>query len=245
MIPVPNQQIKSVFYVFKGNEMTFLRRLSCTISFFIFMAMGNIAYAGIPVIDGANLAQAIMQVQAWAQQYQQMVQQFQQLQQQYSSLNGVRGMANLVNNPALRQYLPADYSTILNSGYGNWAQIRATAKLVGIENTSLNPGSDAGKAFEAGAKQAALNRATSEDAYAKASQRFNDIQVLLDKVNDSPDAKDMADLQGRIQAEQVMMQNESVKLAMLGQLAQAQRDLQQQQSREISIKALSGSPPRF
>lgn len=229
-----------------------LKKMFGTIAIILGVSVGNIAYAGIPVIDGSSiavqqmsLAQAIQQVAAWAQQYEQMVQQFQQMQQQYSSLNGVRGMANLVNNPALRQYLPPDYQSILNNGYGNWAQIRAASKLVGIENTSLNAGSDAGKAFEASAKQAALNRATSEDAYAKASQRFSDIQVLLDKVNDAPDAKDIADLQGRIQAEQVMMQNENAKLAMLSQLAQAQRDLQQQQAREISIKALSGSPPRF
>ena len=31
---------------------------------------GGQAFAGIPVIDGANLAQAIQQVMAWAQQYQ-------------------------------------------------------------------------------------------------------------------------------------------------------------------------------
>lgn len=224
----------------------------CTVLLALFLFVGSRAHAGIPVIDVTSvavqqtqLAQAIQQVVAWGQQYQQMVQQFQQMQQQYTSLNGARGMANLVNNPALRQYLPSDYQAILNNGYGNWAQVRAAAKLVGIENTSLNAGSDAGKAFEATAKQAALNRATTEDAYKQASQRFSTIQVLLDKVNDAPDAKDIADLQARIQAEQVMVQNESVKLAMLGQLAQAQRDLQQQQAREISIKALRGSPPRF
>jgi len=55
-----------------------------------------------------------------------------------------------------------------------------------------------------------------EDGYNQASQRFSSIQVLLDKVNAAPDQKDIADLQARIQAEQVMMQNESTKLAMLG-----------------------------
>jgi type IV secretion system protein VirB5 len=76
-----------------------------------------------------------------------------------------------------------------------------------------------------------------------ASQRFADIQVLLDKVNDAPDPKDMADLQGRIQAEQVMMANEQNKLNMMSYLAQAQRDIQQQQSREISMKATKGTLP--
>ena len=39
------------------------------------LGIGNAAHAGIPVIDGAAIAQAVLQVQSWAQQYQQMVQQ--------------------------------------------------------------------------------------------------------------------------------------------------------------------------
>lgn len=223
--------------------MKMLKKLFCTFAVIFSLSMGSAAQAGVPVIDGANLAQAILQVQSWAQQYNQMVQQFTQMQAQFTSLNGSRGMASLVNNPALRQYLPADYQTILSSGYGNSAAIRAASKLYGIESTTLGAGTDTAKAFESVAKQASINRATTEDAYKKASERFTDIQVLLDKVNAAPDAKDIADLQGRIQAEQVMMQNENTKLAMLGQLAQAQRDLQQQQSREISMKSGKGGLP--
>jgi hypothetical protein len=42
-----------------------------------------------------------------------------------------------------------------------------------------------------------------------------------------------------------MMQNESTKLAMLGQLAQAQRDLSNQQAMEIGMKSTRGDVPRF
>ena len=201
--------------------------------------------AGIPVIDAANLAQQIQQVTAWATQFQQMAAQFQILQQQANSLNGSRGMANLVNDPALRQYLPADYQTILNNGYGNAAQIRAAAKIFGIDNTPLDPASDAAQAFAASADQAALHRATMEAAYRQASARFADIQVLLDRVNAAPEAKDIADLQARIQAEQVMLQNETIKLTMLAQLQQAQRDLALQRAAEIRMKATQGDVPRF
>jgi type IV secretion system protein VirB5 len=225
--------------------MNALKKLLGAFALLFGLAAGNSAQAGIPVIDGANLAQAIIQVQSWAQQYQQMVQQIQQMQQQYNSISGIRNMGSLVNNPAARQYLPSDYSTILSQGVGNWQAIYNAAKKFDIGNSSLSGSSDVAQAFQAVAKQAAINRAGAELAYSTASQRFSDIQVLLDKVNNAPDAKDMADLQGRIQAEQVMMQNEANKLQMLQQLASAQRDLQNQQAREISLKALSGSPPRF
>jgi type IV secretion system protein VirB5 len=225
--------------------MNALKKLLGAFALLFGLAAGNSAQAGIPVIDGANLAQAIIQVQSWAQQYQQMVQQIQQMQQQYNSISGIRNMGSLVNNPAARQYLPSDYSTILSQGVGNWQAIYNAAKKFDVGNSSLSGSSDVAQAFQAVAKQAAINRAGAELAYSTASQRFSDIQVLLDKVNNAPDAKDMADLQGRIQAEQVMMQNEANKLQMLQQLASAQRDLQNQQAREISLKALSGSPPRF
>lgn len=222
-----------------------LKRLFGAFALAFGMAAGNAAHAGIPVIDGANLAQAIQQVTAWAQQYQQMVEQIEQMQQAYNNLNGVRNMGSLVNNPASRKYLPDDYQTILSNGVGQWEAIRDAARKFDMATSSLAASSDAAQAFEQVAKQAAINRAGAEEAYKMASYRFSDIQVLLDRVNSAPDAKDIADLQGRIQAEQVMMQNEANKLQMLAQLASAQRDLQSQQAREISMKALKGSPPRF
>ncbi len=225
--------------------MNMRKKLLGIAALFFGLSVGNASHAGIPVIDATSIAQQVQQVIAWGKQAQQMIEQLDQMKRQYQNLNGVRGMASLANNPAARQYLPADYQTILNNGIGNWATIRATAKVIGIEDTGLLAGSDVAKAFEGMAKQAAINRATSEEAYKEASRRFADIQVLLDMVNATPDAKDIADLQGRIQAEQVMMQNEANKLQMLAQLSQSQRDLQQQQAREISIKALNGSPPRF
>ena len=214
-----------------------LKKLACTCIAVVGLTAGSTAYAGgIPVIDIASIAK---QVAVWTAQYGQMVEQFNQMKKEFDSLNGSRGMANLVNDPASRKYLPADYQSILSSGYGNSASIRSSAKVYGLEETTLDTGSDLGKAFESNAKQGAINRATAEDAYKKASERFDAIQVLLDKVNDAPDAKDVADLQARIQAEQVMMQNEQTKLQMLAQLASAQRDLQEQKAKEISLKQYS------
>jgi len=69
--------------------------------------------------------------------------------------------------------------------------------------------------------QLAIDEAMALESYKQASRRFGDIQVLLDKINDAsiPDAKDMVDLQARIQAEQVMMQNEASKIAMMKNFA--------------------------
>src|ERR1700676_2037088 len=69
------------------------------------------ACAGMPVIDVANLAQAIQQVLSWGQQLQGMTQQYQQLQSTYNSLTGPRGMQALLPvSLANRNYLPANYA---------------------------------------------------------------------------------------------------------------------------------------
>lgn len=215
----------------------------------------NSAFAGIPVIDASNLAQQIQQVVSWGQQLQQMAAQLQQMESTFNSLNGVRGMANLVNDVNLRKYLPSDWQQTMNLMNNNGGQfagisgsisaIKAAAKIADIADTGLDPNSSAGKAFQASQNQAALNRALGEEGYRQASSRIDSIQQLLDKVNNAPDQKDMLDLQGRIQAEQAMLQNEQIKLALMTQLQQAQRDLQQQQAREISMKSGKGGVPRF
>ena len=71
------------------------------------------AHAGVPVIDVANLAQAIQQVISWGQQLEGMVQQYAQLQSTYSSLTGPRGMQSLVPIALTqRNYLPATYAQL-------------------------------------------------------------------------------------------------------------------------------------
>lgn len=223
--------------------MKVMRKFFGAIALALGLAAGTPAHAGIPVIDAAAVAQAIQQVYAWGKQYSQMVEQLQKMQKAYDNLNGIRNMGDLVNNPLARSYLPEEYQEILSNGVGQWEAIRNAAKKFDVAFTSLDAHSDAARAFEQAAKQAAINRAGAEEAYKTASKRFQDIQVLLDKVNEAPDAKDIADLQGRIQAEQVMMQNEANKLEMLAQLASAQKDLQNQQAREISMKSSKGGMP--
>jgi type IV secretion system protein VirB5 len=218
------------------------------------------AKAGIPVIDAANLANSIKQVIAWGEQYTQMAQQYQQLVQQYNqavttynSMSGIRGMADLVNNVALRRYLPNEWGQAMNlldspGGYTNLQSsinsIKGAVQIVGIEETNLDPNSAAGRAFVGRQNQAATNRALSEEGFKQASDRIEAIQTLIDKVNGVPDQKDVADLQARIQAEQAMVQNESVKLALMAQLQQAQRDIAAQQAREISMKSTKSATLR-
>ena len=138
---------------------------------------------------------------------------------------------------------PGGY-TSLRSQINN---IKAAAQIHSVADSGLDPNGAAGRAMLGAQNQAAMNRALSEEGYKQASDRIASIQTLIDSIDGAPDAKDIADLQARIQAEQTMVQNEAVKLQLLSQLQQAQRDLAQQQAREISMRVTKdpGGVPRF
>src|SRR5262245_51915275 len=76
------------------------------------LSLSTPAVAQIPVTDGAHIAQSALNqaetMAKWAVQYKQMVAQIDQMQKQYDSLNGSRGLGEILNNPALRDYLPSD-----------------------------------------------------------------------------------------------------------------------------------------
>lgn len=229
-----------------------LRKFLGACALFVGLAGGQSAHAGIPVIDGAHIAESIMEqvetIAQWAEQYGQMVETISQLEQQYNqavttynSIQGIRNMGSLVNNPLLRKYMPAEYQTVLRDGYNGYQAIENAARVFDISGTSLQSGTAAFKAFKTISKQASSNRALYEDAYAKASNRFDDLQVLLDKVNNAPDDKDVQDLQARIAAESTILQNEQLKLNMAAKLADAQREMQMQAAAERRIAATRGT----
>jgi len=201
------------------------------------IGMSHPAHAqGIPVIDAANLAQAVQQVTAWAQQLEHM-------QRQISNTSGVRNMGQLAQTARL--YLPREYQSVLNEGIGAWSAIYNAARVFDMTMSRLDGNSPSGQAFAGIAKQAALNRAVAEEAYRTAGDRFAAIQTLMDRINAAPDDKDVQDLQARIAAEQVMMQNEMNRLQTLSMLAQAQRDLAMQQAAERRMAAWRGEIPQW
>jgi type IV secretion system protein VirB5 len=240
------------------------------------LAAGD-AQAGMPVFDGSNFAQAVLQVQGWVKQGQQMAQQatswsqqytqmaqqiqqlqqsYQQLQQTYQSISGIRNMGDLANNPALRRYLPNDYQQALQLGTGaangqysslsgSVTAMKQASKILDIKDTGLDPNSAAGKAYQNAQNQAALNRVLAEESFKQSGDRITGLQQMLDKVNQAPDDKDIQDLQARIQGEQIMLQNDLIRLSSLSQLQQSQRDIANQQAAEIRMQSTKGEVPRF
>ena len=157
----------------------------------ILCSMGQLATAqGIPVIDAANLLQAVNQVLAWEQQYKQMLQQIDQLQQQtdlatkhLNASTGTRMLGNISNGIT---------GSVLDSGFQRTvSQLTTHADLNAYGSAQL----------------AALQQAT--------TTRYNQIQSLMAAINQTVDPKSIAELQGRIQTEQAMIANEQKEAELL------------------------------
>lgn len=211
--------------------------------------------AGILVYDAASnvrqMAEFVQTVAQWQaelealdHQYSELQSQSDQMQRSYNSMNGSRGMANL--GQTARNYLPSTLDGVQSGQSGlasSASRYKDLAKILDLGATGLSANSDAGKTFLSAQNQNAMNQAASEQVYNQASERFKALQVLMDRVNQAPDQKDVQDLQARLQAEQMMLQNDQAKLVALSQSQQSQRDVLDQQSREVIMKASTGELP--
>ena len=206
------------------------------------------AQAGVPVIDVANLAQAIEQVISWGQQLEGMVQQYEQLVSTYDSLTGARGMQNLMPvSIGERNYLPTTYAElqgVMNGTSGSYsglaAQVRSNVSGNAVLTSAQVSGlSTSSQAFLSQSRQSAATlSALSTQTQSTASQNFSKLQGLISALGSTQDTKASADLAGRIQSEQVMTQTNQIKSEALYQAMQAQQLQNQQAARELSIQSL-------
>jgi type IV secretion system protein VirB5 len=203
------------------------------------------AQAMYPVIDVAAITQLLQQINYWKQQIGAMSNQLNQLKQTHATLTGSRGMQSLLNlSDQQRNYLPRDWaemSRVLAGQSVQYGQLaNATAGLVASQAvlTPQQLGRLDIKEREniVAARQAAAGLAvTTREAYTQASERFASLSQLIQALGGATDAKAALDLQGRIAAEQAMLENEQAKLTLLAQAAQADRLLQAERLRELAM----------
>ena len=113
------------------KEYTIHPRLKVAAAVLIALGATQARATGIPVIDVANLVQTVQQVINDITKINNQIQQIRQLQTQIESINGIRNLGDVFNNPLLKNYIPAEAFTYLNavntSGYSG---LNATAKVL-------------------------------------------------------------------------------------------------------------------
>jgi type IV secretion system protein VirB5 len=223
--------------------------LPVTVALAVALAAGPALAQGIPVFDATNTAQAIQQVQQGVQQLEQLKAQLDQAQQLYGSLNQISNIgdvAQLLGNPTLRQYLPPEFSQLQGvltantaNDYLNLAGRAATL----YDQSSVKPGDDYyNQELARIGTRSAGEASLAQQIYDAANSRLQGLQELQAKVNDpTNDARAVADLQARIQAEQALVANDQMRLQGLAMLQQAQirmDDVRAEQARQQNSKRM-------
>ena len=148
---------------------------------------------GFPVIDVANLFQSVQQVVNDITQIYNQLRQIEQLQTQIESINGMRNLGDVFNNPLLKNHIPAEAYTYLNaintSGYSG---LNATAKVlrdVGMLYNCMDRNGDARTECQATLAQPYQQKGLLQDAMKSAAQRLEQIQSLMTQINATTDQK--------------------------------------------------------
>jgi type IV secretion system protein VirB5 len=197
------------------------------------MGFASSAQAQFAVIDVAALAQLIQQVQQMEQALQTAQNELSQVQQTYQSITGNRGMQNLLGG-INRNYLPPTWPQLPTALAAPLATTVSTnAVLTPAQVAALSPAEQ--QLLNGARGNAALLQVATQDAYANSSNRFASVQQLINAIGSTTDQKGVLELQVRVSAEQAMLQNESTKLQVLYQAAQAQEWARRQQTHEQAI----------
>lgn len=209
----------------------------------VLLAAAPAAHAQFAVIDVAAVTQLIQQVQTTVQQLQTAQSELAQARQSYQSLNGTRGMQNLLSGTN-RNYLPTDVTSLeatLSGSGGAYGTLASNVQAAMSANAVLSPGTLASlsvterNAIMAQRQSVALQQGISQQALANSSSRFAQVQQLINTIGSAQDPKAILDLEGRISAEQGMLEAEQTKLQVLYQTLRAQRATEEQTSREQAI----------
>jgi type IV secretion system protein VirB5 len=206
------------------------------------------ANAGIPVIDAANLAQAVQQVVAWGQQQLQMVTQINNQVQHYKAITGSRNLGQSFNNLQLQQIvsgnMPNVMSAINSQGFSG-----LTPQAVKIRNqTAIYNCMDKAAGVLRTGCQAALStsaqaQADAATALSTAQQRVTEIQNIQNQINGTTDPKAIAEVHAALAAEQAQVQNDALRYAVAKQLEELQAKQAEQAFREDQLNKLSANAP--
>lgn len=208
------------------------------------------ARAGIPVIDGANLAQAIQEVMAWGQQAQQMLDQIRKMEQQYQQaqamtqkLDGARFLGTILNDPNINLALPPEMRdarqlllnpSALSTSPANLSQILSAFGI----NAALDP--NAGKVHAD-----AFGRA--QQILSSAQSRQTQLQALASRVDTTMDAKESLDLMNRNTLEAANINNQAIQTSAAMEAARQAAELNQiarQQALSEAMKSGGAKPIR-
>ncbi|CUX03096.1 P-type DNA transfer protein VirB5 [Rhizobium pusense] len=218
--------------------MTSCRLHGVLLSAVLMLAAESAPGQGIPVNDQAAIAKQIESIAQLKSQLDALNAQIEQARELYGSLNKLTDMAdvaNILNDPAIRKALPSDFAAIegLLKGNGTGAFGGSASRFLESNSTYRTDADD----FYAKELSRIQNRnagqmSLGEQIYNAASKRIDGIDQLREKISTAGDAKEIADLQARLQAEQAFLQTDVLRMEGLRMVQQAHQQVDEQRKAE-------------
>lgn len=200
---------------------------------------------GIPVIDIANLLQTLMQVMNDITEISNQVQQIEQLQDQLRSLNGMRNLGDVFDNPALRNYVPVDAYRNLEAaarrGYDGMTETARALRRDGMVYNCENLREEQRSQCETVLSLPYQHKGLLQDAMQAASGRLSQITSLMRQVNATSDQKAVQEIQARIGAENALLSHEVSQIQMLVGMADSDERIERSRDRERQYQQLQRS----
>ncbi|EFM56042.1 P-type DNA transfer protein VirB5 [Brucella inopinata] len=216
------------------------------LSFAFALTVTSTAHAQLPVTDASsiaqNLAHHLEEMVKFAEQIEQLRLQLQQQRQQLSALTGARGLGDILRDPTLRSYLPHNwrnlYEAVMSGGYlaaaGETAMLLRKSQV--YDSCASISDKDQRIACEAKVVKPLQDKVMTSNAYDATDKRLQEIESLMQEINKTEDPKAIAELQGRIESENAMIQNEDTRLHLYKQMAEAQDKILDQRQHELDAK---------
>jgi type IV secretion system protein VirB5 len=217
-------------------------RLKVAAAILIAFGATQVRAQGIPVMDIANLIQSVLQVLNDITEIENQVQQIVQLEAQVKSLNGVRNLGDVFDNPMLRNYVPAEAYTYLNavnaSGYSGLNGTAKSLRDAGMVYNCMDLAGDARTGCQAMLAQPYQHKGLLQDAMKSAAGRLSQIQSLMGQINATSDQKAVQEIQARIGAENALLAHEMSQLQMLQGMADSEERIARSRERERQYEML-------
>lgn len=218
--------------------MTSYRLHGVLLSAVLMLAAEGASGQGIPVNDQAAIAKQIESIAQLKSQLDALNEQIGQARQLYGSLNKLTDMADVaevLNDPAIRKALPSDFAAIKGLLKGNGTGVFGDSASRFLEgNSTYRTDADDFYAQELSRlqKKNAGQMSLGEQIYDAATKRIDGIDQLRGKISTAGDAKEIADLQARLQAEQAFLQTDVLRMEGLRMVQQAQNQVDEQRKAE-------------
>ncbi len=218
--------------------MAFYRPHGVALAAALVLSAGGAAGQGIPVIDQTAILKHIESIAQLKSQLDALHQQIEQAQQLYGSLNKLTDMAdvaNVLNDPAIRKALPSDFAAIegLLKGEGSGVFKDSASKFLEGNSTYRTDADDFyAKELARVQNKNAGQMSLGQQMYDAATKRIDGIDQLREKISTAGDAKEIADLQARLQAEQAVLQTDVLRMEGLRMVQQAQTQVDEQRKAE-------------